>query len=204
MELSKSWITSSVTWTRSLMKYLVVNSHILSVLNTGKLKDVKVNCTLLSSLYTPHTHTHFCNLCLWKEKPKNKNRNGNAKETKVSLIGRRIWWTVSDFDWAFARRISYICIYINNSYLCILLIYECVCVLADPETRLSAGDIEEGEGEGEEEEDSYGLQKLKFRPSMRAINYTCCYRNTEILRYQNTHSLHLLLRRALILRGGGG
>lgn len=24
-----------------------------------------------------------------------------------------------------------------------------------------------------------GLQKLKFRPSMRAINYTCCYRNTK-------------------------
>lgn len=108
MELSKSWITSSVTWTRSLMKYLVVNSHILSVLNTGKLEDVKVNCTLLSALYSLHTHTHFCNLCLWKEKPKNKSRNGNAKETKVSLIGRRIWWTVSEFDWAFARRISYI------------------------------------------------------------------------------------------------
>lgn len=75
-------------------------------------------------------------------------------------------------------------------------------MLADPETRLSAGDIEEGEGEGEEEEDSYGLQKLKFRPSMRAINYTCCYRNTKIPKY----SLAPLVAAARfnLARGGGG
>lgn len=36
---------------------------------------------------------------------------------------------------------------------------------------------------------------------MRAINYTCCYRNTKILRYRNTDSLHLLLRHSLILLG---
>lgn len=124
MELSKSWITSSVTWTRSLMKYLVVNSHMLSVLNTGKLEDVKVNCTLLSALYSSHTQTLlqlvFVKRKAEKQKPKWKCKRNKSFTNWAPNLMDCIWF------WLGFRKANII--YINNSYLCIPLMYESVCV----------------------------------------------------------------------------
>lgn len=76
-------------------------------------------------------------------------------------------------------------------------------MLADPETRISAGGIGEGEGEKEDSWDSsVRITKAQVQAQHEGNKLHLLLPKYQILRYRNTHSLHLLLRRALILRGG--
>lgn len=76
------------------------------------------------------------------------------------------------------------------------------CVLADPETRISAGGIGEGEGEKEDSWDSsVRITKAQVQAQHEGNKLHLLLPKYQTLRYRNTHSLHLL-RRALILRGG--
>lgn len=76
-------------------------------------------------------------------------------------------------------------------------------MLADPETRISAGGIGEGEGEKEDSWDSsVRITKAQVQAQHEGNKLHLLLPKYQILRYRNTHSLHLLFRRALILRGG--